>query len=105
MNGHISLITETWFKQSPQLEEVLTDIKHALGHECIRKDRSEGMGGGVAIVYKTGDLELQQIKLNMKYEIVAAIGRRTGQRKKVVVMAAYVPPNLMPRKVMPYLRK
>ena len=30
---------------------------------------------------------------NSKYEVIAAIGRRTGQRKKILVIAAYIPPS------------
>ena len=91
MDTSISLITETWL--TTQSNQQLTDMRDALGYECIRQDRGS-RGGGVAIIYKTGDLHMQQIKTGTKNEIVAALGRRTGQRRKTVAIAAYLPPNL-----------
>ena len=91
-NAQISMVTETWMRSSPQLEQRLVDMREALGYDCIRNDRPT-LGGGVAIIYKTGDLQLHRLKTGCDYEIVAAVGRRTGQRRKIVVLVAYIPPN------------
>ena len=95
INAHIALVTETWFKDMKYVEEQLENMKNALEFACIRKDR-EGVrtGGGVAIIYKTGDLGMQQIRSSTRSEIVAAVGRRIGQRCKIVVINAYIPPSL-----------
>ena len=93
-DSHIAMVTETWFGRDPNVDTQLRDMRDALGYACIRKDRQSGVGGGVAIVYRTGDLELQQLKTGTEFEIVAAVGRRIGQRRKVVVIVAYVPPSL-----------
>ena len=90
MNAEVALVTETWLGQ--QAEQQITDMREALGYGCVRRDRLT-RGGGVAIIYKRGDLELQQLKTGSSNEIVAAIGRRTGQRRKILIMAAYIPPN------------
>lgn len=42
---------------------------------------------------------------HMKYEIVAAIGRRTGQRRKVAVIGAYLPPAMKAEQVKQCLRE
>ena len=89
----IAMITETWFRGRQDLEQTLEDMQQGLGYGCIRRDR-EGTGGGVAIVYRTGDVEMRKIKIDSEFEIVAALGRRTGQRRKIVVMVVYVPPSL-----------
>ena len=48
----------------------------------------------MAIVNKKGDLVLQQIKTGDEHEIVAAIGRRIGQRRKIIIVNTYIPPSL-----------
>lgn len=81
-------------KKTQKTGQQLLDMQHALGYTCLRKDRRDGNGGGVAIVYKTGDLELKEIPTGSDYEIIAALGRRTGQRRKMIVISAYLPPLL-----------
>ena len=58
----ISFVTETWFKPSNELDNTLQDMQHVLGFACIGKDRENGQGGGVVIVYKTGDIVMQKMK-------------------------------------------
>ena len=60
----------------------------------LRKDRTDRRGGGVAICYKSDSIEMNKVKIKRsKFEILAAIGRRTGQRRKILVVAAYLPPS------------
>ena len=96
MEGHLAVITETWFRSSPQLEELLRDAEDTTGYGFIRKDRQEtgqeSRGGGVAIVYKKSNIEMTQLKVQGKFEIVASLGRRTGQKRKIVTIGAYIPP-------------
>ena len=80
-------------QKTPFITDQLTKLQDAVGYGCIRKDRTAGNGEGVAIVYKMGDWCLQQIKTGTDFEIVAVIGRRTRQRRKLVTMAAYIPPS------------
>lgn len=50
-------------------------------------------GGGVAVCYKSGMISFSKAKIPpSKHEVYAAVGRRTGQRRKVVVLVAYIPP-------------
>ena len=93
MNAQISLVTETWLKANDQVNEQFNTLRDALGYECIRRDRTTGNGGGVAILYKTGDWAFHQLKTGGEFEIVAALGRRTGQRRKLLAITAYIPPD------------
>ena len=93
MNSQIALVTETWFRESSELRVVLEDMSNALGFGVVREDRSTGVGGGVCLVYNKSEIEFQKVKIKATTEIVAAIGRRTGQRRKIAAVTAYIPPN------------
>ena len=89
----IAVATETWFQDGPALDRRLEAIEAETGYATIRRNRQTGRGGGVAIIYKRGDIKMDEIKTSKDFEVVAAIARRTGQRRKVAVVAVYVPPN------------
>ena len=93
LDCEIAVATETWFRTGQELEKKLLDYEYQSGYAVIKRCRSTGRGGGVAIVYKKGDLKMDEVKTNKKYEIVAAIARRTGQRRKIATIAVYIPPN------------
>ena len=44
-------------------------------------------------MYKKGDMQMTQLKTGDTYELVAALGRRTGQGRKFIVIGAYAPPS------------
>ena len=90
----ISIITETWAKDNDKINEVFNDHEDKTGYVFIRKDRvGDQRGGGVAISYKKDLITMTRARLpRSNFEIVAAVGRRTGQRRKVVVLALYIPP-------------
>ena len=90
----VCIITETWLKEKDSDNQELIDFQERTGYKLIRRDRFPGRGGGVGILYNTSSIEMVKIKIPFnKHEIVAAIGRRAGQRKKIVVIGAYLPPN------------
>ena len=78
METDVAAITETWL--SPEHDEAITDLENRTPYSFIRRDRGPAQrGGGVAIVYRKSHIQMQKCRLpNSKYEIVAAIGRRTG---------------------------
>ena len=52
------------------------------------------MGGGVLIAYRRDHITMLKCKIpNSKHEMIAAIGRRTGQRRKVLTLSVYIPPS------------
>ena len=91
----VCAIVETWFKPAdPSIKMLLEDFKHKNGYEFLRKDRqSMRRGGGIAICFNTNRICLCKAKIPpTKHEVYAAVGRRMGQRRKVVVLVIYVPP-------------
>ena len=96
MRNDICVITETWLKHDRSTEQAIEDFQEQNGYKFIRRDRGGGKrGGGVAICYNTDTIEMNRIRLPpTKYEIVGAIGRRMGQRRKVAVLGVYLPPAL-----------
>ena len=89
----ISIVTETWFQAGKQLDNNIKQIRADYGYEVIKRDRQTTRGGGMAIVYKKGDIIMSEIKTSGKYEIVASIARRSGQRRKLATIAVYIPPS------------
>ena len=61
---------------------------------AIRKDRATGRrGGGVALCYKKESMTVVRAKIpHSKHELLACIVRRKGQRRKIAIIVAYVPP-------------
>ena len=89
-------ITETWLKQTRIVQQVLDDFEHQNNYAFIRRDRQQDRrGGGVAICYNKNNISMSRIRLPpTRHEIVGARGRRVGQRRKVAVLAVYLPPAL-----------
>ena len=98
IDGHVAVITETWFRQTSTLEKLLQDTEDLTGYGFIRKDRWQPTdsvpvrGGGVAIVYRKSNFEMTPLNINTKHEIVASLGRRTGQKRKLITIGAYIQP-------------
>ena len=92
----ICMLTETWLKNDPNIERNVEDFENQHGYAFIRRDRMAGRrGGGVAICYNKEQITMSRIRLPpTKYELVGAIGRRVGQRRKVAALAVYLPPAL-----------
>ena len=90
----VAVVTETWFREDQRTNTAVTDFESTSHFKIIRRDRQSSIrGGGVAICFDSNKIDMHQAKLpRSKHEIVAALGRRKGQRKKVLVLALYVPP-------------
>ena len=96
----ISIVTETWFKRGQELDQRLSDLEHGFGLCALTKNRppnpSTGVAhGGVAIIYKKkiGTFKLIDLPNPENYEILSAVGTLMGTARKLVVIAAYLPPN------------
>ena len=89
----VSILTETWTKDTTNINQILQDHEDKTDYALIRKDRQNARGGGVAISYNKHTIQMTRARLpQSNFEVVAAIGRRTGQRRKVCVVAVYIPP-------------
>ena len=81
LDTYVSVITETWLNSSVYLGQVNEDFQSMNGCELIRKDRNTGRKrGGVAIWFNDHSIAMSRARLtHSRHDIVAAIGRRTGQ--------------------------
>ena len=94
------IVTETWLKEEHYVDQGIEDFENQNGLKFIRRDRRDRRGGGVAICYNRKEIDMSRIRLpHTKHEIVGAIGRRVGQRRKVAVLAVYLPPAMKAHQV------
>ena len=99
MKASISIITETWLSDGQSLDDDLQDLEHGAGIKFLVKNRKPGVRGvthgGVAIAFKTGAADLKKLDFSNEhdYEVLVAGGTVPGHARKLVVIAAYVPPN------------
>jgi hypothetical protein len=93
LHSDVAVCTETWINSNHCTEELLSDLESNSKYSVLRRDR-QSRGGGVAVIYNRDLISMTEAKLpTTKYEVLAAIGRRTSQRRKVLVIAAYIPPS------------
>ena len=94
LSADLCLITETWFKETDLINNSLEDFKNRSAYCFLRRDRQgERRGGGVAVCFRPDRIQFSKAKIPpTKHEIYAAIGRRTGQRRKILVVVIYIPP-------------
>ena len=90
----VCLVTETWFKEDQSINDLLADFKDGSCYTFLRRDRTVNKkGGGVALCYNHERIQIAKAKIPpSKHEVFAAIGRRTGQRRKIAFVVIYVPP-------------
>ena len=96
----IAVVTETWFRDGPDLSRDLEDLEHGAAVSTLVRCRppnpSTGVShGGVAILYKKRIGRFKEIPINNpeSYEILPAVGTITGTSRKLVLIASYMPPN------------
>ena len=89
----IALLSETWFKNGPNLHREITDLSHGENIGMIARNRC-GRGGGVAIAYRTDRLCMKEFKLpGNKYEMTCAVGNTGTSNRKIAAIALYIPPR------------
>ena len=100
LEADLAVITETWLRDGPELERDLQDLDDGAGVLSLTKNRepnpSTGTShGGVAIMYKKRLGRFKEIPVANpdKFEVLPAVGTIMGSSRKMVVVAAYIPPN------------
>ena len=94
-----AVITETWFTEGEKLE--LESENLLLGHDLnsltlSRPPVNAGYShGGVAIIYKNADIVAKRVDFPNPdaFEVLAAQFTLRGLKRKLFVVAAYMPPN------------
>ena len=103
-DAHVAVVTETWLKDGDELDRIVQDLELGSGYDMLHKNRRPGergvAHGGVALLWKVGQISFKQldIKNPNDYEILAAAGAVPGQRRKLVVLSCYIPPNYNKRR-------
>ena len=93
MEADVACITETWM--TTRSDSTCRDVSGRTDYSFIERNRAGRRGGGVCIMYNRKFIDMTRCKLpDSRFEVVAAIGRRKAQRRKVLIIAAYLPPNL-----------
>ena len=92
LSTDVCLLTETWFTK--KINNEIEDFTAKTHLDFLRKDRTTGRrGGGIAICFDRRKISLSKAKIPpSKHEVFAAIGRRKGQRRKILFIVIYVPP-------------
>ena len=92
----LCIVTETWTRQDDgQINEKIEDFENRTNFKLLHRARSTNQrGGGVGILFDRTKIDLRTVKtVRSDFEVLAAIGRRVGQRCKVLVVVVYVPPS------------
>ena len=99
MDACLAVITETWLRDGQQLEDDVDDLLHGAGVGLITKNRlpnARGVAhGGVAIAFRDSVLAAKEISIDNpeNYEVLAAVCTIGGHARKLICIAAYIPPN------------
>ena len=99
MDCAVSLISETWLKDGPELERDVLDLEDGTGYSMIYKNRLPNhrgySTGGVAIIYRKSKINLKKYKLpGNNFEVVCGIGSPTFHTQKMIVLSVYIPPQI-----------
>ena len=91
---HMSVVTETWFKNTKQVGQELEEIEDAEDIAVICRNRSGRRGGGVSVAYNKRKMALKNYPLrNNKYELLCAAGKSVDDTRKYAIFAVYIPPS------------
>lgn len=97
----IAIITETWLKVGPELDQFSSDFELGAGlsslHLCRDPNPVTGVAhGGVSIINKkcAGKFREYAHPNPENFEILAAVGNFHGTARKVIIIAVYIPPQL-----------
>ena len=93
-------MTETWLKDSDvtELSETLSEGSGLGPLVRNREPNNNGVSyGGVAVVWRKKFANFSEVKLKLKnegrFEVLTASGSIKGHRRKLVVLACYIPPG------------
>ena len=100
MEATVAVVTETWLSDGQHLEDDKQDLLLGAGVSmiCRNRNRNERTGlthGGVAVMFREEACSFKEIKFDNhdNYEVLAVAGSIQGQKRKVLILACYIPPN------------
>ena len=98
----VAVVTETWLKDGPELEQDLLDLEGGAGLSALTLNRDPNpltgvAHGGVAIIWRKSIGSFKRIPLGLanpeKFEVLPTVGSLRGSSRKLVVIGIYMPPN------------
>ena len=96
----VAVITETWLKDGPQLDQEVRDLEDGAGLCMLTRNRqpnpSTGVAhGGVAIITRKGLGNFKKIDVPNpdNFEVLPVIGNVSGTSRKLILIGIYIPPN------------
>ena len=95
----LAIVTETWIRTNENAENMKVDLKEGHKLTTILRNRDihrpgSTVGGGVAIFYDDQKVSLKEFRLKKSnVEVVAALGRLPNVKRKIAIIAAYIPPS------------
>ena len=100
MEASLAVCTETWFRDSQDLDDDIDDLLHGAGIGMLVLNRGVGdrgvAHGGVAVAYRAATMTTKSVTMLQnpeKYEILTTVSTIAGHSKKLVTIAAYIPPG------------
>ena len=99
LDASVAVVTETWLADGPSLAEDVDDLLHGTGIALLTRNREPAVNGvchgGVAIAYRAANVTLKKLDLSNenRHEVLVATGAVSGHSRKLVVIAAYMPPG------------
>ena len=99
LHADIAIITETWLKDGSELDLDMANLQHGAGICGLTQNCPPNQAGishgGVAVLYKKkiGSFKKIDFPNPDNFEVLPVIGSFNGSSRKVVVVAAYIPPN------------
>lgn len=99
VDASVVTVTETWLRSGERMEESVRDLSLGAGVGMLHKNRDPASSngvcyGGVAILWKEsfGSFRNIQFKNPKGHEVLVGAGSMKGHRRKLVVIACYIPP-------------
>ena len=96
-----AVVTESWLYDGKALQDAVDDLEGGVGIGILTRNRARKgrkvAGGGVAVAFDKKRLNLKMIPTRMDgCEIITASGKLRGISRKLVIIAAYIPPKQGP---------
>ena len=98
-NLHFAAVTETWLADCGRYRRNVQKLEDKENLVMVTKNR-KSRGGGVAIIYNKSKIILKPLNVRKNnFELVAAVGRTVSDARRVLVLAAYYPPQMRKEQV------
>lgn len=98
-DAHVAVVTESWFKDGTELEDLRDRLLSGSGIGMLCRNRNPNPNGvaygGVTLLWQAAKIDFKQVTIKNQdgFELLVAARSVTGQRRKLVILGCYFPPN------------